>query len=404
MKTQFRIAWRYLFSKKSHNAINIVAGIAAAGVGVATMALVCVLSVLNGFNRLIEDMFSAFDPDLRIESVEGKTIQLDSIDGITHLPCVDVLALTIEENALVKFSNKQLPATIKGVDTCFSSLTNIDSIMFDGTFQTYDGAFERCVPGVGLASKMGITPYFIDPVRIYAPQKGKQINLVRPDRSFNEASTFISGVFAVQQAKYDDSYMMVSLQLAQELFGYGPNQASALEIKLNSNVSAKEAKKQIIDLIGNDYKVLDRYEQQADFFRIVKIEKWITFFLLSFILLIATFNIIGSLSMLIIEKKDDIRILQSLGATSSFIHKIFLFEGWMISAIGALFGLIFGILICLGQQEYGWLRMGAGYIIDAYPVHLQGSDVLLILITVWILGFIAAFFPARKAKQQPIKP
>jgi lipoprotein-releasing system permease protein len=136
----------------------------------------------------------------------------------------------------------------------------------------------------------------------------------------------------------------------------------------------------------------------------VKIEKWITFFLLSFILLIATFNIIGSLSMLIIEKKDDIRILQSLGATSSFIHKIFLFEGWMISAIGALFGLIFGILICLGQQEYGWLRMGAGYIIDAYPVHLQGSDVLLILITVWILGFIAAFFPARKAKQQPIKP
>ncbi len=403
MKTELLIAWRYLFSKKSHNAINIVAGISAAGVGVATMALVCVLSVLNGFNRLIEDMFSAFDPDLRIESVEGKTIVLDSLKNIATLPQVDVMALTIEENALVRFSNKQLPATIKGVDTCFNQLTNIDSIMFDGSFQTFDGAFERCVPGVGLASKMGITPYFIDPVRIYAPQKGKQINLVRPDRSFNEASTFISGIFAVQQAKYDDTYMIVSLQLAQELFGYKNNEATAVEIKLKNNDNAKEAKKLIKDILGNSYTVLDRYEQQADFFRIVKIEKWITFFLLSFILLIATFNIIGSLSMLIIEKKQDIQILQSLGATPSFIYKIFLLEGWMISAIGALIGLIVGTLICWGQQQYGWLRMGAGYIIDAYPVHLQVADLLLILITVWTLGFIAAFYPAQKAKKQPLK-
>ena len=403
MKTELLIAWRYLFSKKNHNAINIVAGISAAGVGVATMALVCVLSVLNGFNRLIEDMFSAFDPDLRIESVEGKTLHWDSISSIASISELEVIALTIEENALVRFSNKQLPATIKGVDTCFSRLTEIDSIMFDGDFQTFDGAFERCVPGVGLANKMGITPYFIDPVRIYAPQKGKQINLLRPDRSFNEASTFISGIFAVQQAKYDDAYMLVSLQLAQELFGYAPNEATALEIKLRNDNDMREAKRKIKELLGNDYTVRDRYEQQADFFRIVKIEKWITFFLLTFILLIATFNIIGSLSMLIIEKKEDIRILQGLGATPAFIHKIFLLEGWMISALGALIGLLVGIFICWGQQQFGWLKMGAGYIINAYPVHLQIGDLILILITVWTLGFIAAFYPARNAKQQPAK-
>lgn len=399
MKTAVLIAWRYLFSKKSHNAINIVAGISAAGVGVATMALVCVLSVLNGFNQLIENMFSAFDPDIRIEAVEGKTLRTDSLKNALDLQELEVVAYTIEENALVKFSNKQLPATIKGVDTCFNQLTDIDSIMFDGTFQTFDGAFERCVPGVGLASKMGITPYFIDPVRIYAPKKGKQINLVRPDRSFNEASTFISGIFAVQQAQYDDAYMIVSLNLARELFGYDDNEATAIEIKLKNKTDYKETKRKIKDSLGNDYKVLDRYEQQADFFRIVKIEKWITFFLLTFILLIATFNIIGSLSMLIIEKKEDIKILQSMGASPTFIHRIFLMEGWLVSALGAIVGLISGVLICLGQQQFGWLKMGAGYIIEAYPVHVQMGDLMLIIITVWTLGFIAAFYPGKKAKQ-----
>lgn len=399
MKTTILIAWRYLFSKKSHNAINIVAGISAAGVGVATMALVCVLSVLNGFNQLIEGMFSAFDPDIRIETMEGKTLTLDAVSPIRTLPEIDVLALTIEENALVRFSNKQLPATIKGVDTCFNHLTNIDSIMFDGSFQTFDGAFERCVPGVGLANQMGITPYFIDPVRIYAPKKGGQINLLRPDRSFNEASTFISGIFAVQQAQYDDAYMLVSLNLARELFGYADNEATAVELKLKKQADVNAVKKQIKATLGKDYQVLDRYEQQADFFRIVRIEKWLTFFLLTFILLIATFNIIGSLSMLIIEKKDDIRILQSMGASSTFIHRIFLLEGWLVSALGALIGLVAGILLCLGQQHYGWLSMGAGYIIEAYPVQVQFTDLLLILVTVWTLGFIAAFYPSRKAKQ-----
>lgn len=405
MRTSLYIAWRYLFSKKTHNAVNTVSAISAAGVCVATAALVCVLSVLNGFNDLIEQMFSAFDPDLRITAVQGKSFTVDTpaFNRLKALPEVAVYAETIEENALVRYSDKQLPVTIKGVDTCFTRVTGIDSLMFDGVFTVFDGAFERCVPGVGLANRMGIGARFIDPIRIYAPKRAASVNILRPERSFNEASVFIAGIFSVQQATYDDAYMLVSLGLARELFDFSPTQVSAVELRLSEGVSPKAAKKDIQQLLGSAYNVHDRYEQQADFFRIVRIEKWMTFLILAFILLIATFNIIGSLSMLIIEKKADTLILRSFGADDTMLRRIFLFEGWLVSLCGASAGLLLGLALCLTQQAFGWLRLGNGYIIEAYPVSVQAGDIILIAITVLLLGFIAAWYPSRKANLKPDK-
>lgn len=393
----FFIAWRYLFSKKSHNAINIVSGISAAGVCVGAAALVCVLSVLNGFNSLVEQMFSAFDPDLKITAVEGKSFRTGTevFGKIKNHPNVACFSETIEENALVRFTDKQVPATIKGVDSVFTQLTQIDSIITSGKFTVYDGAFERCVAGVGLAHKLGLNAFFIDPVKIYAPKRSGQISLLRPERSFNESSLFIAGLFSVQQIQYDDEYMLVSLGLARALFDYEPDQVTAVELKLKNPADIAKTQKELREILGGNYNVYDRYEQQEDFFRIMKVEKWMTFLILAFILLIAVFNIIGSLSMLIIDKQKDIEILRDLGADHTLIKNIFLLEGWLISGCGAVIGIVAGVILCLLQQTFGFLRLGSNYVIEAYPVQVQASDVLLILCTVLLLGFLAAWYPTR---------
>lgn len=393
----FFIAWRYLFSKKSHNAINIVSGISAAGVCVGAAALVCVLSVLNGFNSLVEQMFSAFDPDLKITAVEGKNFRTGTevFGKIKNHPNVACFSETIEENALVRFTDKQVPATIKGVDSVFTQLTQIDSIITSGKFTVYDGAFERCVAGVGLAHKLGLNAFFIDPVKIYAPKRSGQISLLRPERSFNESSLFIAGLFSVQQIQYDDEYMLVSLGLARALFDYEPDQVTAVELKLKNPADITKTQKELREILGGNYNVYDRYEQQEDFFRIMKVEKWMTFLILAFILLIAVFNIIGSLSMLIIDKQKDIEILRDLGADHTLIKNIFLLEGWLISGCGAVIGIVAGVILCLLQQTFGFLRLGSNYVIEAYPVQVQASDVLLILCTVLLLGFLAAWYPTR---------
>ncbi len=397
MRFPFYIAWRYLFSKKSHNAINIISSISVAGISVGTLALVCVMSVMNGFEDLITDMFSAFDPDLKITATKGKNFFTDTeeFERVKALANVAYFSETIEENALMYFDERQLPATIKGVDSVFVHVASIDSIITSGEFITYDGAFERCVAGAGLAARLGLNAHFIDPVRLYAPKRSGRVNTLRPENSFNQAGLFMSGVFAVKQMKYDDNYMLVSLNQARALFDYAPHQASALELKLKDKKSIARTQKEIQNILGEDYLVKDQYEQQADFFRIMQIEKWITFLLLVFILLIATFNIIGSLSMLIIDKKKDIQTLRNIGATQQTIRQIFLLEGWLISLIGAIVGVILGTVLCLIQQHYGIISMGTGFVIDAYPVEVHTLDVLLVLFTVCVLGFAAVWYPTK---------
>ena len=393
----FRIARRYLFSKKSHNVINIISGISAAGVAIGTMALVCVLSVFNGFESLISNMFSSFDPDLKITVTHGKTFDVNSkeFNELRMLKSVALFSEVIEENALLRFKDKQMPAIIKGVDGNFEKMTRIDSIMYDGKFRTFDGAFQRAVPGIGVAGTLGLGAHFIDPLYIYAPKRSSKINLVRPENSFNQVGTFVSGIFSVKQLQYDDHYVLVSIELARDLFEYEKTKVSAVELKLAKGANQSDVQKEIQTLLGDKYQVKNRYEQQESFFKIMKIEKWITYLILCFILLIASFNIIGSLSMLIIDKRADIQTLRNLGADNQLIKRVFLFEGWMISGVGALVGIGLGALLCLLQQYFGLLKLGTGYVVDAYPVVTNALDLVLVFVTVLFMGFLAAYYPVR---------
>ena len=401
LKTEHRIAWRYLFSKKGHNAINIVSGVSAAAVGVVTAAMVCVMSVMNGFGVMVEQLFSQFDPDIRIEAATGKSFRLDPATpaSLSSLPSVDMLSESVEETALVYYDDKQMPVQLRGVDTAFAQLTHIDSIITDGKYMVYDGAFERAVLGQGLAWQLGIGAHFVQGMQVYAPKRTGRVNMLRPDESFNRETCFIAGTFAVQQTKYDDALMLVSIHLARRLLDYGDDEVSALLVKVKDGVSIRQAKKELRSVLENDYQILDRYEQQKDFFRILRIEKLLTALLLAFILLIATFNIIGALSMLIIDKQKDIQILSDLGADRKMIRNIFLYEGWLISALGAAVGLVVGMAICLVQEHFGILKMGSGteYVVSAYPVAVQGTDILIIAAIVLALGAVAAYIPARNS-------
>ena len=405
-----KIAWRYLFSKKGHNAINIVSGISAGAVAVVTAAMICVLSVMNGFGVLVEHMFSEFDPVLLVVPAEGQTLRTDTlpIASLYAREDIDAISMQLEQTALVRYKDHQLPARVMGVDSLFKRTAHIDSILSDGFFSVWDGAFERTVLGRGLAAQIGINAHFTGALHLYAPERTGRINMLRPDQSLRHEHAFIAGTFAVNQIEYDDQLMLVSLPLAQRLFDYDEHTCSALRIQpkiVNQTKSSINRQSSIVKLsiekdLGEGFRVLDRYEQQADFFRILRIEKLLTILLLVFILLIASFNSIGSLSMLIIDKREDIRILSHLGADERMIRRIFLLEGWFISALGTLIGLVFGVLICLGQQHFGWLKLGSGtdYVISAYPVQVQAPDVLLVALIVLALGFVAAWYPARKMK------
>ena len=396
------IAWRYLFSKKGHNAINIVSGISAAAVMVVTAAMVCVLSVMNGFGVLVERMFSEFDPALMVVPAEGTTLRTDTVPVVSLYAREDIEAISmqLEQTALIRYKDHQLPARVMGVDSLFEQTAHIDSIITDGFYSVWDGAFERAVLGRGLAAQIGINAHFTGALHLYAPRRTERINLMRPDLSLLHEHAFIAGTFAVNQIDYDDQLMIVSLPLAQRLFEYDEHTASALRIQPREGVKISNLQSQIAKALGPGYRVLDRYEQQADFFRILKIEKLLTVLLLVFILLIALFNSIGSLSMLIIDKREDIRILSDLGADEPTIRRIFLTEGWLISTLGTIGGLVIGVLLCLGQQHFEWLKLGSGaeYIISAYPVQVQAVDILLVALIVLTLGFVAAWYPTRKMK------
>jgi ABC-type lipoprotein release transport system permease subunit len=308
--------------------------------------------------------------------------------------------MQLEQTALIRYKDHQLPARVMGVDSLFEQTAHIDSIITDGFYSVWDGAFERAVLGRGLAAQIGINAHFTGALHLYAPRRTERINLMRPDLSLLHEHAFIAGTFAVNQIDYDDQLMIVSLPLAQRLFEYDEHTASALRIQPREGVKISNLQSQIAKALGPGYRVLDRYEQQADFFRILKIEKLLTVLLLVFILLIALFNSIGSLSMLIIDKREDIRILSDLGADEPTIRRIFLTEGWLISTLGTIGGLVIGVLLCLGQQHFEWLKLGSGaeYIISAYPVQVQAVDILLVALIVLTLGFVAAWYPTRKMK------
>lgn len=400
MNFSFYIARRYLFSKKSHNAINVISAISVCGVALATLALVCTLSVFNGFQDLVTTFFTAFDPQLKITAVRGKVFdgQDKRVLQLKKMPDVEVYSESLKDNVMVQYQGRQAMAVVKGVEDNFDQLTPIDSILFGrGDLLLHDEVVDYAIPGIQLLSTLGSGIRFLDPLEIYAPRRGAKVNMANPSTAFVTGNLFSSGlVFAVNQEKYDASYILTSIDFARRLFQY-TTEVSAINLKLKAGADTDAVKKHIQDLLGDDFLVQDRYEQQADTYRIMEIEKLISYLFLTFILMIACFNVIGSLSMLIIDKRDDVVTLRNLGASDRQIVRIFLFEGRMISFFGAFAGVVLGLLLCWLQQEYGLIALGSSgsFVVDAYPVSVHASDVLLIFITVLLIGFLSVWYPVR---------
>ncbi len=401
MSFPFYIAKRYLFSKKSTHAINLISGISVIGVAVATMALVVTLSVFNGFHDMVATFFTAFDPQLKITPAKGKTAPADDpiLTEIRKLPAVDVATESLEDNALAVYEGRQAMVVVKGVDNNFAELTHITEILYgDGEFELQAANLQYGVLGLRLAAQLGTGARWKDYLKIYAPKREGQLDMTAPEEAFVEDSLLSPGViFSVKQAKYDKNYILVPISFARNLF-WQEGMLSSLELRLKAGSDLDKVKKQMRQIAKDKYKVEDRYEQQADTFRIMEVEKFIAYIFLTFILVVACFNIIGSLSMLIIDKKDDVVTLRNLGASDKQIIRIFLFEGRMISALGAVIGILIGLLLCWIQQTFGVVSLGqssGSFVVDAYPVSVHPTDIILIFFTVLLVGFLAVWYPVR---------
>ena len=397
MNFPFYISKRYLVAKKSKNAINIISMISIIGVTIGTAALIVVLSVFNGFDGVIKSMYNSFDPDLKITPTQGKVFTVSSIPNYSDLknhPGILDIAETLEENALLKYSDQQYVATLKGVSDNFVSISGVDTMIVAGDFTLKHKDQNYAVVGQGVAVFLSLNINFIDPLVIYVPKRNAQMSM-NPEQMFNRKYIFTSGVFGIQQ-EFDAKYVIVPIDFARDIFDYR-DEISALEVKVNPSYNINKIQNQLSEKLGPGFTVKNRYQQHELFYKIMKSEKWSIFFILTFILIIASFNIIGSLTMLIIDKKDDISILRALGANLTTIRKIFLTEGWMISVVGALCGLALGWLICWAQVKFEFVKLqGSGsFIIDAYPVKMIFTDFIAVFTTVIIIGFVAAWYPVR---------
>ncbi len=396
MKLSLYIAKRYLFAKKSRNAINFISAVSVAGVAVGTMALIIILSVFNGLEKMVTAIFNTFDPDLKITAVEGKTFTPDNskLKKLSEVNGVACYSLTIEENALLKYGDRQFIATIKGVDETYSKVSGIDSTMWEGEFLLKnENGRPYAVPGIGIAEYLGIRVNFITSLIIYVPSRTAGSNL-NPEEAFNRKYIFPSGIFQIEQS-YDSKYIYVPIDFARELID-NEQGVSSIEIKFSAGADARKVQKDVTDIFGNEYLVRNRFEQQEIFYRVMRSERLAIFFILTLILIIASFNIIGSLTMLIIEKERDIEILKSLGADRTLIRKIFIFEGWMISIIGAFAGLILGFIICWIQQKYGLVKLQSDtLLLNSYPVVMKVKDFIIVPFTVLLIGYWAAWYPVR---------
>ena len=401
MNYRLFIARRYLFSRKSHHAINIISGISVAGVAIATMAMVCTLSVFNGFRDLVAGLFTAFDPQLRVTLTEGTSVSQDdeALQRLRRHPDVKVYTPVMEGQALVVQDRRQQVVTVMGVADNFTEQASINNILYgDGSFCLHADVLEYGVLGLRLAARLGLPANFPDPLQVYAPKRGERVNMANPLSSFNHDELQSPGVvFNVQQSRYDDNYIITSLGFAQRLFDQR-GRITSVELRLRDGVSLSSAKRELRQLLGARFQVQDRFEQQADVFRIMRIEKLISFVFLTFILLIACFNIIGSLSMLMIDKRQDVRTLRSLGATDGQVCDIFMLEGRMISLAGATVGLLLGLVLCWLQQEFGLISMGSSagsFIVEAYPVSVHVGDLVIVFLTVLVVGWAAVWWPVR---------
>jgi lipoprotein-releasing system permease protein len=394
------IALRYLFAKKSHNAINIISMISVLGVMVGTAGLIIVLSVFNGFSGLVLSLYSAFDPDIKVTPATGKTFDPARVDtaALMRIKGVHAISWTLEENALLKYGDRQYIATIKGVDSGFLKVSKLESHIIDGACEFTREGQPFAVMGSGVAWSLAVTPNDpFTPLVVYVPKKGKPVSVTNPDDAFNVRTAGISGVFSIQQ-DFDTKYVLVPLEYARDITG-SEGRVSSLEIALDPEADAIDVRDQIVQVIGTGLKAETRLEQNALLFRIMTSEKWAVYFILSFILVIAVFNIAGSLTMLIIEKKKDIAILRAMGAPDTMVRNIFRMEGILITTAGAMAGILLGGIICFIQQEFGLIHLenSESFVIEAYPVQMQVPDFLLVLLIVMVIGWAASAYTSSKA-------
>jgi lipoprotein-releasing system permease protein len=409
MNFPFFIARRYLFSKKSTHAINIISGVSVVGVTIATMALVVTLSVFNGFHDLVATFFTAFDPQIKIMPAKGKTAPANDpvLTEIRQLPQIDVAMESLEDQALAVYNHHQAMVTIKGVEDNFNRLTHIVEILEDGDtlrennadkYMLHAADMNYGIIGMRIAEQLGMGYSYPGTMQVYAPRREGQLNMADPSQGFTVDELYSPGaLFCVRQAKYDAKYILTSLDFARHLFEQ-EGRLSSLELRLKPGSDFDRVKSEIKSIAGDKYIVQDRYEQQDDTFKIMKIEKFMAYIFLTFILIVASFNIIGSLSMLIIDKKDDVVTLRNLGASDKQIVRIFLFEGRLISAIGAVLGIILGLFLCWLQQTYGLVALGPSsdsFVVNAYPVSVHPWDIVLVFVTVLAVGFLSVWYPVR---------
>ena len=401
MNFPFYIARRYLFSKKSTHAINVISAISAVGVAVATMALIVTLSVFNGFNDLVATFFTSFDPQIEVVPAQGKTAPADDpvLQKIRQMPQVEVATECLKDQALAIYRGKQTMVTLMGVDNSFEQMSRIDEILYgEGAFILHAANLNFGIVGARLAETLGMNANWDGSLLIYAPRKTGQLDMANPSDGFVVDSLISPGsVFMVKQGKYDRDHVLAPISFARSLFEQ-QGMLSSLQIRLKNGSDLDEVKKEMKAIAGDKYRVLDRYEQQEDTFRIMKVEKFIAYIFLTFILIVASFNIIGSISMLIIDKKNDVVTLRNLGATDKQIKRIFLFEGRLISFLGAMAGLLLGLLLCWLQQQFGLVALGQSsgtFVVDAYPVSVHPEDVVAVFVTVVVVGFLAVWYPVR---------
>ena len=411
MSLPLKIAWRYLVSKKGHQAVNIISIVAVCGVVVATAALICVLSVFNGFRGLIMGKLAMLDPQVAITATMGKTINdADSvIDVVNNIPGVERAVPVILDQALAIYAQYQMPIRLKGVPDNYNTLNDIDSVIVDGEWKLRDQVSRYIVVGAGPAVRLMVRPESLGMVYLYAPQRQGHVNIANPMGAFRQDSLFVSGIFQLQQNSYDADLIYVPLDVAQELFDY-ETEATQIEVKLDSGANEQQVMHAIGKLLGSSYQVQNRLMQQREAYRLVNIEKWMAFLLLAFILVIATFNVISTLSLLIIEKDDSIATLRALGANDRQISRIFVLQGWLITLAGAITGVVIGLILCLCQQQFGWLRLSgdpANMIINAYPVEVQWTDVIITLALVAAVGLLTSMVTAlimrRRLKSEELE-
>jgi len=364
---------------------------------VGTMALITILSFYNGLDHLIRSLFSSFDPDIRITAVEGKSFMFDSVyrSAIEKTPGIADFSCVLEENALLRYRDRQTVATIKGVDPGFVRVSGIDSMLVDGGFKLYDDSAPMGVIGQELAGQLGIGLNFINPVHVYVPRRTEKL-ILNPAAAINHRYLYPSGVFSIQQ-EYDSKYFIVPLEFARDIFGYASQEITAVELRMDGTRKVGMVRSDLRKVFSSGFKISDRLEQHADFYRVMTAEKWAIFLILGFILMIASFNTISSLTLLMLEKKADMQILQGLGARKITIRQVFLWEGMLVTGTGMIAGLVLGAVLCLLQKELGIIRFpsGGSFVVDVYPVKMLISDFIAVGALVSVIGFLAAWIPLR---------